>query len=76
MVKVKTAVYKKSQKELSKNTRMAYLISMIVGIVGLVAYVVLGTFIENPYLDVMLIFAVPFGFGLVFYITINKNIKR
>lgn len=55
---------------------MAYLISMIVGIVGLVAYVVLGTFIENPYLDVMLIFAVPFGFGLVFYITINKNIKK
>lgn len=40
------------------------------------AYVVLRTFIESPVLDVMLIFAVPFGVGLVLYLVLNANIKQ
>ena len=41
-----------------------------VGICGL------RTFIESPVLDVMLIFAVPFGVGLVLYLVLNANIKQ
>lgn len=76
MITIQTEIDEKSQKSLTKISKIVYLTLMIIGAIGLLLYLALGTIYENPYLDVLLLFAIPFGFGLVFYITINKNIKK
>ena len=53
------------------------IISIIVGLIGLIAYIIISTFKEMFILEVLLwIFAVLFGVGLVLLLTINKAIKK
>lgn len=33
-------------------------------------------YFENSYLDILLVFAIPFGIGIVYYILIIKTLKR
>ena len=66
MITIQTEIDEKSQKSLTKISKIVYLTLMIIGAIGLLLYLALGTIYENPYLDVLLLFAIPFGFGLVF----------
>ncbi len=76
MVICKTEISREVQAELFKNAKIAYIIALVIGSVGLLAYIILSVFIESPYLDALLLFAIPFGFGLVFLISINITIKK
>ena len=76
MFTVKTELNSEVQTELSRPVYITSLIMLIIGSVGLVAYIVLGTIFDNTALDYMLAFAVPFGFGLVFLITVKKMSKN
>ena len=75
MLKVSTVIDAKAQKALSNNTMIASIIALVIGALGIVAYVILSTFINNSYIDILLIFCIPFAIGLIYVITINKNIK-
>lgn len=74
-MKIRTKITKQTQNELTKTAQITYLIMTIIGAIGLFAYIVLGT-ITNANVEFMLAFSVPFAFGLVFYITIKKQIKN
>lgn len=50
-----TPVNEENQRELTAVRRKTFLLAIIIGAVGMLAYVVLRTFIESPVLDVMLI---------------------
>ena len=76
MVICKTEISREVQAELFKNAKIANIIALVIGSVGLLAYIILSIFIESPYLDALLLFAIPFGFGLVFLISINITIKK
>lgn len=76
MFKTATVINSEVQKEISKKAYIIWLTALIVGIIGLVAYIVLGTIFPNvTELDLLLFFSMPFGFGLVFVLTIKKQIK-
>lgn len=76
MFKTATVINSEVQKEISKKAYIIWLTALIVGVIGLVAYIVLGTIFPNvTELDLLLFFSMPFGFGLVFVLTIKKQIK-
>ena len=76
MFKTATVINSEVQKEISKKAYIIWLTALIVGIIGLVAYIVLGIIFPNvAELDLLLFFSMPFGFGLVFVLTIKKQIK-
>ncbi len=64
------------QNEVQKNLYRVFLGACIVGAAGLLVYLVLGTLIEGPWVNVLLAFAVPFGVGLVFTIAMKNNVKN
>lgn len=76
MINCKTPIDENAQKALTKKFYIISLIALIVGAIGIVAYIVIGVFVESSYLDIMLVFSLPFGFGLVYVISINKIIKK
>ena len=76
MVNVKTEIDKTAQKALSKNVIIFCIASIVVGSVGLLTFIVLYAFFESAYLDLLLLFSIPFALGLVYLIMINKNIKN
>lgn len=76
MFKTATVINSEVQKEISKKAYIIWLTALIVGVIGLVTYIVLGTiFPDVSELDLLLFFSMPFGFGLVFVLTIKKQIK-
>ena len=52
MITIQTEIDEKSQKSLTKISKIVYLTLMIIGAIGLLLYLALGTIYENPYLDV------------------------
>ena len=72
MFTAKTGINKEIPKELSRPVYIVSIVALVIGIVGMVAYVVLGTIFDNPEIEYMLAFSFPFAFGLVLLITINK----
>ena len=76
MFTAKTDINKEIQKELSRPLYIVSIVTLVIGIVGMVAYVVLGTIFDNPEIEYMLAFSFPFAFGLVLLITINKLCKN
>lgn len=63
--------------ELNQTVKKNSKISLIFGIIGLVAYIGISVYKEYAWLDYLLwISAILFGFGLVFVLTINKSIKK
>ncbi len=59
-----------------KKLKLICLIMLIVGTVGLVAYIVTGMVWDIKWLDVLLVFAVPFTLGLIGFITFVRLNKR
>ena len=68
-----------------KNLHKLFIISLvclIVGALGVVAYIALGVALETEsgdtpaWCEAFLVFAVPFAFGLVFILTINSLVKQ
>ena len=76
MIVVKTKLDEKMQKELVHPALIIELITMIIGIIGLLAYVIIKTSVENANVEYLLIFSIPFVFGLVFYLTVKKQLKK
>lgn len=76
MFTVKTDINKEIQKELSRPLFIVGIVTLVLGIFGIVAYIVLGTIFDNPEIEYMLFFSLPFSFGLVLLITINKLCKN
>ena len=75
MITIKTDIDEKAQKALSKGVIIFCIVSLVLGSVGLLLYIGLTMFFENIYLDILLLFCIPFSLGLVYIIMINKNIK-
>ena len=76
MFTTKTKIDIEVQRELSKKSYNIAFVAMIIGAIGLLAYIIVGTIYELPILDIMLIFAIPFAFGLVYMIAIKKLLKK
>ncbi len=76
MIECRTDINIEAQKVLSKNLKLASIISLVIGTVGSLAYIVLSCFFNSGYLDIMLVFCLPFGFGLVYLVSINNLIKK
>lgn len=76
MFKFTTEIDEKSQKALSKNVINFCIACIVIGSIGLLTYIVLGTINDNPYYDFILLFSIPFAIGLVYLVLIKKNIKN
>lgn len=66
------------QRKLTKKLYIASIICLVIGVLGLAAYLVIAVVLEkneSDYLDVMLLFAVPFGFGLIFLLSLQKKYR-
>lgn len=59
-----------------KKLKLICLIMLIIGAIGLFAYIALSTILENKWLSALLIFAVPFTLGLIGFVTIVRLHKR
>ena len=59
-----------------KKLKIICIIMLIAGSLGLVAYIALSTIFDKKWLDVLLIFAVPFTLGLIGTITVVRLHKR
>lgn len=75
MVECETVIDINVQKKLTKKTYISSIIALIIGSIGLVAYLVLGSLINEIWTEIFLIFAFPFAFGLIYIITLKKNYK-
>lgn len=70
------------QKKFSHKLYIASVISLVIGSVGLAAYLVTSVSYDFIYdfipewCNAFLLFAVPFGFGLVFLLTLKSQIKN
>ncbi len=76
MIETVAILNEKVQIELTKKNKMLSIVALVVGAIGLVAFVILSTMFENKLFGILLIFAFPFTFGLISVISINKNIKN
>lgn len=67
---------------LRKNAKIGLIIMLVIGAIGLVAYIAVSTVLETNYesapawCDALLVFAVPFAFGLVFSIIFTALEKQ
>ena len=75
MIECTTVISEKTQRELTKKTYIFSIISLVAGIIGIALYITLGTIINEPWTEIFLIFALPFGFGLIFIITLDTNYR-
>lgn len=76
MIETVAILNEKVQIELSKKPKLISLICVIIGAIGLVAYIAISMFIDHWAINILLFFAFPFGVGLVTLTTINKNTKN
>lgn len=76
MIECKTEINTKAQKVLSKNIKLVSIIMLVIGCVGIAGYIIASCFVSSGYLDVMLVFALPFGYGLVYLVSVNNMIKK
>ena len=75
MIECETVIDINVQKILTKKAYTCSIVALVIGTLGLIAYLVLGTIINELWTEFFLIFALPFGIGLVYSITLNKNYK-
>ena len=65
MIETVAILNEKVQIELTKKNKMLSIVALVVGAIGLVAFVILSTMFENKLFGILLIFAFPFTFGLI-----------
>lgn len=77
-MKILTPVDQKANDLVNKKPLTILWMIFYIGLAGLIAYVVIGTAIENlpKEFEWMLLFAVPFGMSLVFILSIKKITKN
>lgn len=77
-----TVLSEKIQKRYLRTLFIVALICLVIGAVGVVAYIAVGVtmemnFGETPaWCEALLVFAVPFAFGLIFVLTVNSLIRQ
>ena len=76
MITIKTKLDDKMQKDLVRPALITELCAMIIGIIGLLAYIIIGTVVENAQVEYLLVFSITFGFGLVFYLIAKKQLNQ
>ena len=76
MIECKTTVDEHVQGDILRVQKILCIVMLVVGIVGIIAYIVLQTIFDNSLLNILLLFAVFFGFGLVFTISTTNTIKK
>lgn len=77
MLKCSVKIDQNLQRELNEKAWIYSLISLIVGAIGLMAYIIVGAFFEAFWLEVLLwFFAFAFGVGLTIFVSINKVNKN
>ncbi len=78
----KSVVNEQTQRKFTKKLYIASIVCLIVGAVGLAAYLAIsiGLFaligFESQYIEIMLVFSAPFAFGLIFLLTLKKQYKN
>lgn len=78
----RTVLCEKVQKQNSRTLFIVSLVCLIVGAIGLAAYIGVSTYLGTVYddapawCDALLVFAVPFAFGLIFLLTIHSLVKQ
>lgn len=81
-VKARFVVNECTQRKLTKKLYVVSIVCLVVGTLGLLAYLGVGvgyyavTDTELQGWDAMLVFALPFGFGFIFYLTLRKQYKQ
>ncbi len=76
-IKCEVSDFVKVQKEFSAKLFYFSLVALIIGIVGTLAYIVLGTILEDArWVEVLLVFCVPLAIGLVFLLSRRSLIKQ
>ncbi len=75
---VQFKITEEAQKKLSKKLYIFSVVMLVVGCVGLAAYLILAVVFENPpaWTEAFLAFAVPFGVGLVFLLSVRSQLKQ
>ena len=76
MIIIKTKLDEKMQKELARPALVTYFFLMIIGIIGLLAYIIIGTAVANANVEYLLAFSIPFIIGLVFYLIVKRQLKQ
>ncbi len=77
MFKTKTKIDANVQLELTKSSKITSIVMLVIGILGLLVYIVVGTIWENLiWTEYFISFAIPFAVGLVMIIGINKANNR
>ena len=77
MIEITTVLTKDIHKSMTKKIWIGSWVALIIGTIGLLFYL-FSEFIwgEQKWTDFLMAFAVPFGFGLVYVITLAKAYKR
>jgi len=81
-IKCEFSDFEKVQKAVSRTFFICSLVALIVGCVGVLAYIIVGTVWETLYgsspawCEALLVFAVPLGFGIVFVLAVKSQIKQ
>lgn len=80
-IKIETAINADMQREYLRKLYIVSLVSLISGSIGLAAYIVwvvlvTGTEAREPSILMLILFAVLFGFGLVFLLACKKTVKN
>lgn len=80
-IKIETQINADMQREYLRKLYIISLVSLISGCIGLAAYIVwvvlvTGTEAREPSIMMLILFAVLFGFGLVFLLACKKTVKN
>lgn len=77
MFKCSVKIDENLQSEINKKASNVCLVLTIIGSVGLIMYIILGTIFDSKWLYVLLwVMAILFGFGLTYMISIKKVNKK
>lgn len=83
LLRISYRIDARAQRDISKRARIGSLIALFAGISILIAFIVLSVLVEESvWLDtvfhvaILLLGAFLFGLGLIFYLSVRKNIKN
>lgn len=70
-----TKVDKDVQRAVNKKKKNLAAAVLVFGTAGVLAYIVLGAFIEESWTEILLVFAVPFALGLIWVLALRRTEK-
>ena len=81
-IKTEFSDFKRVQKALFQKLFVCSVVALIIGAIGVLAYIILATVWETLYeytpawCDALLVFAVPLGIGIVFTLSFRSTFKQ